>query len=66
MAGQVDRYLKFSNIELGKRFVAWCSNCSKEFSAEPKSGEQDEDRILRLRAKYDQHECVFHDRRADL
>ncbi len=50
-------YLKFSNLELGKRFTAWCSACGHEFIAEPRTGERDDVRILRMRAEFENHKC---------
>lgn len=50
-------YLSFADLKLGKRFTAWCSGCGHEFIAEPRTGERDDVRILRMRTEFEKHKC---------
>ena len=53
-----DRYLHFDNIDIEEPDVfSRCSRCGTEFMAVPKPSERVNDVLLRIRAKYDAHEC---------
>jgi len=52
-----DRYLQFDKILQGERVTARCSLCKREFMETPKTNERTDNVILRLRARFDAHDC---------
>ena len=52
------RYLHFDNIDVEQPDISSrCSRCGQQFSAEPKPNERMDDVLLRIRAKFDAHNC---------
>ena len=57
----VERYLHFDNIDMQQPDISSrCSLCGQTFCAEPKPGERVDDVLLRIRAEFNDHECVLY------
>ena len=53
-----NRYLRFQTIDVNEPDVrASCSQCGKEFVAEPQAGESIENVLRRVRAEFEAHKC---------
>jgi hypothetical protein len=52
-----ERYLHFSNLEIGQPVSAQCSACDRLFLREPKPGERTDDVLLDIRAEFEAHKC---------
>jgi len=53
-----NRYLRFQTIDVNDpNILASCSQCGKEFAAEPQSEESIEDVLRRVRAQFEAHKC---------
>jgi hypothetical protein len=54
-----ERYLHFDNLDMSLPFISCnCSLCGREFSEAPVSGEHIDLVLMRIRARFDAHECT--------
>jgi hypothetical protein len=54
-----ERYLHFDNIDISLPLIsANCSLCGCEFNEPPRPGEHIDQLLLRIRAKFDAHQCT--------
>jgi hypothetical protein len=54
-----ERYLHFDNIDMSRPFISSnCSLCGREFNEAPVSGEHIDLVLMRIRARFDAHECT--------
>ena len=52
------RFLRFDQIDIKQRNVSRiCSRCKRRFTVHPGRGERIEEIVLRVREKFDAHEC---------
>ena len=53
------RYLHFDNLDMSAPFISSkCSLCGCEFDEAPVSGEHIDLVLMRIRARFDAHECI--------
>jgi hypothetical protein len=54
-----ERYLHFDNLDMSLPFISSnCSQCGREFNEVPVSREQIDLVLMRIRARFDAHECI--------
>lgn len=54
-----ERYLHFDNLDMSLPLISSkCSLCGREFNEAPVSGERIDLVLMRIRAKFDAHECI--------
>ena len=59
MMDTIERYLHFDNIDMSLLLIsANCSLCGFEFNEQPRPGEHVDQVLLRIRAKFDAHQCT--------
>lgn len=59
-----ERYLHFDNLDMSLPFISSnCCLCGREFNEAPVSGEHIDLVLMRIRARFDAHECTARDPR---